>query len=439
MPTGSQRGLSLPNPLLPFILGCFALDLNFGGGGEFRFANVIVCGAAALAAALAIYGQRQAYSKWMPILPDYIYLAYLAWVALSAIWSVSPSDTLVQLSMLVVIWVAATTISGQDITIFNRYIVNISMVIAVLSLVAAVVAPSYAYQPKASGDFPELRGIVLHQLRLGLNEGIAFGLLVFAWLNGEARSIVRSKIAFWIIAGTIAICALLAFARLYTAFLILSFVFCFLMSKHGFIRWISIISIMAVISLVLANQEFILGQLEANGVDTGLTGRTLLWSRTLSLAESHPIIGYGYATFNDPGFLWMWRGDYIPPHPHNSYIQAYMETGIIGLLLTIALVISHLITSLRFGTIRRKYSYSLFLVLVCLLGSLTGANYAAKPSLLFAFTILAVGIEARAGRFATRMSRQAPLDLQRRSEASVIELLNDTRRDSESPPRGRRK
>ena len=359
--------------------------------------------------------------KWMPITPDLFYLIYLLFVALSTLWSVSPSDTLAHLGFLTVIWISTMIIAGEDMLDFCKSVIMIGFWVGVVSLIAAVIAPRYAYQPKSSsGGLPEMRGILLHQLRFGLDEGLALGLLVLARLNGEAPAIVRSVWSFRFVALILAICTVLALARLYTLFLLISFACTILMSRRGYLRWLTVVSIGIFITLVMVNQEAVLSGLEAEGVDTGLTGRVLIWHRTLAVADLNPILGYGYATFTDPSFRWVWRGNYLPPHPHNSYIQAYFETGLIGLGLVITFVLSHVNACFRYGTSERRFSYSLFLVLNCLLGSLTGANYAAKPSLLFGYTLLAVGIEVRSGRLARRRNAERLLNPASESDANAV-------------------
>src|SRR5690606_7392 len=105
-------------------------------------------------------------------------------------------------------------------------------------------------------------------------------------------------------------------------------------------------------------------------------------------------LGFGYATFDSPRFDWLW-GYYRPAHPHNSYIQAYFETGLIGLGLTVMLVATHFLSALSWSSSSGRYSYSLYLVLLMSLGSITGSNYAGKPSLLFCLTLLVLAVETR--------------------------------------------
>jgi exopolysaccharide production protein ExoQ len=63
-------------------------------------------------------------------------------------------------------------------------------------------------------------------------------------------------------------------------------------------------------------------------VDTGGAGRTTIWEHGLGVFEEHPIIGTGsgnYRKYNPEGF-----------GPHNIYLGAAIQTGIIGLVLMLA-------------------------------------------------------------------------------------------------------
>lgn len=388
------------NPIVPFVLGCGALDLNFGDGVDLKIGNLLVCAGAFLAIILAYYFKKITY-RFM--LPDYIYAIYVLYALFSAFWSPSATDTLVQVTFLIVIWFATIALGAFQISDFCKTVVWLALGVAVLSFAAAVVSPSYAYQPYASGPLPELRGILVHQLRLGLLEGIALGILALAWLNNETTLIFKNRTLFYGASVIIALATVLAFARLYTFAMVMALLLTVGVSKPGWVRVLSWASLILLVAAIMNNVDLVLGQLVDEGVDISLTGRVLIWTRALKLAELAPLWGHGYASFDNQVFDWIFAGQYRPPHAHNSYIQAYMETGIPGLVLTILFAGSQLITASRSGNWTRRYSYSLFMVFYCILGSLTGANYAAKPSALLALTMLAVSVEGRRKRrsFAT--------------------------------------
>ncbi|TWF52247.1 O-antigen ligase family protein [Neorhizobium alkalisoli] len=96
------------------------------------------------------------------------------------------------------------------------------------------------------------------------------------------------------------------------------------------------------------------------GKDSTLTGRTYLWQNGIEAAARNPMLGIGYQSFWVVGFpdaerLWddfgiTGRSGF---HFHNTYIETTVETGFIGLLLLVSILlttfIGHLKRLLTFG------------------------------------------------------------------------------------------
>jgi len=82
---------------------------------------------------------------------------------------------------------------------------------------------------------------------------------------------------------------------------------------------------------------------ELLGRNTTLTGRTEIWEKLLSTHEN-PILGYGFESF--------WLGDrrwglarsmgfiFELNSAHNGYLETYMNLGVVGLILTCAMILS---------------------------------------------------------------------------------------------------
>ncbi|HEV7310798.1 O-antigen ligase [Ensifer sp.] len=86
------------------------------------------------------------------------------------------------------------------------------------------------------------------------------------------------------------------------------------------------------------------------GKDSTLTGRTYLWQQGIEAAMASPVFGVGYQAYWVQGFSEperLWEEFYIATrsgfHFHNTFIEAMVETGLIGLtLLTVVLLVTAL-------------------------------------------------------------------------------------------------
>ena len=75
------------------------------------------------------------------------------------------------------------------------------------------------------------------------------------------------------------------------------------------------------------------------GRDITLTGRTEIWNSVLDL-KTNPLIGTGFAS------VWLTPGgaqlaeELKIPHAHNGYLETYLNSGLIGISLLLAIIIS---------------------------------------------------------------------------------------------------
>lgn len=95
------------------------------------------------------------------------------------------------------------------------------------------------------------------------------------------------------------------------------------------------------------------------GKDSTLTGRTYLWQQGIGAALSSPFVGVGYQAYWVQGFSEperLWEEFFIATrsgfHFHNTFIEAMVETGAIGLVLLCTVL---LVTV--FGHIKRLLAY----------------------------------------------------------------------------------
>lgn len=153
-----------------------------------------------------------------------------------------------------------------------------------------------------------------------------------------------AKIASWII-----LCAALYLTLSYTvivASLVGFFIMLFLESKRSyFIR----IALIAVCSTIIA--LFLLFQMNGQKFSdlihlserSSLASRLMIWQSSWKMLTIHPILGIGPGNFQNtyleyqkyfPPYL-----EWAVPHPHNLYLAFWLQTGIIGLIAFISLVV----------------------------------------------------------------------------------------------------
>jgi exopolysaccharide production protein ExoQ len=159
-------------------------------------------------------------------------------------------------------------------------------------------------------------------------------------------------------------------------------------------RYIGTYMLAGVVFIAVAELVFgISGQLsEALGRGSGLSGRTVLWSRLLEV-DTRPFFGTGFESF--------WLGDrlqqlegvffFIPNEAHNGYLEIYLTLGLIGLFILIGMLIA------GYGRIRRglfqnfewgRYRLGLFAAVI--LYNWTEAAFKAYHPLFFAFYLIAM-------------------------------------------------
>jgi O-antigen ligase len=325
------------NAVMLFIISILTLEINFGPLG-FNLGNIL----AVLGSVFIIFIMNKSTTDnyFISILrmPDFLWALLLScFYLISVYWSVSPKDTFVQSMYFIILLIGCYSLHGIDRSIIIRIILNCAFWVAILSLLALIIDRNYALQPFQSTSFPELRGIFKHQQRLGLFMCLSLGLAVIAYINKEKDvfigRILKYKKSYIIFIGLV---ALFAFARLFILFSFIAFFVAFLLTKYRATKYITILLFLSycfyLYNIDISSQLF---ESYKNG-DLSLTGRLLVWERSINHALLSPLSGYGYGTFYSPTLDYIWAGDYRPPHAHNSFIQAFFDGGWIGLVLLMA-------------------------------------------------------------------------------------------------------
>ena len=376
---------------LIFLISAVSLDISFGVTG-LKLGNLFLISSCLL---IVILGARSATNTPVAVkfgVSDKFYLLFVLVVVVSSAWSPSPVNALFQATVMILLWCASLLLVNIELEKFVKQFINIALVVAIFSLFLMPIAPSIAFQPSPSGTMPELRGIFHHQLRFGLYMGMALGFLILIKLNHERDKFFKSELTYYLTSFVIFTALILSFARLYSLFTVLAIGLVILFSGRGRFKYFALVILVSIVSVLLVFEQDLLFWLEGMGIDTTLTGRVRIWVKTLELASDGSFWGYGFASFDSHLFDRIW-GIYRPAHAHNSFIQAYFELGVVGLIVLITLVISHFRDIYMKDKSPSKYSYAGFVFFLTVLGSLTGANYASKPTLIFSVMMVLIVLE----------------------------------------------
>ncbi len=229
-----------------------------------------------------------------------------------------------------------------------RLLIWVFGVVALLSLVVALVIPSYGIA--MTNNEPSWKGILVHKQYLGRMMAIA---AVFFLLN--ALNTHKFRWVMW--AGLSLAVALVLLSRSKTS-LALSLLAVLLLPflkilKQNYKLAVAVLMILLLLSgslavLVLGNLETII--VDMLGKDMNLNNRVPLWTLCLEKALERPWLGYGYAGFwpSEDGFevfTYSWASDqeevtdYSSFHSHNGFLEIFLQLGGLGLsLLTLNLL-----------------------------------------------------------------------------------------------------
>ena len=371
------------------VLSAISLDISFGMEG-FKLGNVILLAMSLLVIWLRVVNSKGVfYSSFSKF--DIPFLSFLTIALVSAYWSPGKVETVFHVALLSCMYVSIMVLGSVDASRVIGFVVRAGVFFCLLSLLLLVVYPSGALQPISSSTFPELRGVFDHQLRLGLFAGVVWGFMIISYFNGDSARVYRHKGFFSLGFIIVTLTLVLAAARLYTFFVFLSLaavVFSLLFFRYG--RVFLLVGFFGVILLVVYS-EVIFDLMDSYGLDATLTGRTIIWDKSIQLASERPIWGFGFPSFNSIEFdsEWQW---YRPAHPHNSFIQVLFELGCVGTGVVMFWVASNFLEGVYRFKVSRYAPYFMFVFFVTLLGSLTGANYASKPSFLIVLLFVVISV-----------------------------------------------
>lgn len=305
-------------------------------GVPIRYSAAALAGVATLALALRWTSARDVY------IPSWCIL-YVAWCALTLLWSDDRAQTLIDAMSLLLLTVAAVaaanTFSARSIV---RGIVHGGVAAAVLSAAVAVVAPAQGIvhdgvrNAALQGIYVQ-RNLLASTMALGLVTAVSSG-----WALG------RRRVARVVSVVVLAACALAAQSTTAVASLLAAFAIAAAVAAVRRFprsdRSLVIVGLAALVAVsVIVVTSRLTGLLESVGRDPTLTGRTTIWTAVWTEITKRPWLGYGW------GGAWGDRapaGSYIRSyigysieHSHNGALDVWVQAGALGLVLLLAALV----------------------------------------------------------------------------------------------------
>jgi O-antigen ligase len=255
----------------------------------------------------------------------------------------------------------------------------------IASWIALLISPHFALQEKGLW---RLRGVMSHEFELGYLCACCF-LISFANIISGIGNISGYRMIVLLIILTLSFITLFATqTRTLLAYTALSTILISLVHVRSRTRFISIIAIVAVTFAVSLFTEQIQDSFSRGESDSTLSGRTLIWERSIAETDSRPLTGHGYASFASSSFDYIWSGFYRPAHAHNTWVMSYFELGIIGVVLITWFLAVQLFTLYKSNNHAGSKTPTFYIAFLCTIAGFTSLIFGGKLSPMMAIILL---------------------------------------------------
>ncbi len=273
------------------------------------------------------------------------------WCLVGAVYSATPLYTLGAALALLGIWVTASTLALALPLRQGLLTISGALLLAMaLSLLLWRVEPALALTPMENGRVLRLAGLFGSPNNLGRAAAVTV-LLAALLLPHLGR---RWGLAYLLLALALGgACLLLSDSRGSTIGLAAGLAVALLGRRHGLALALAALAACALLLVMSSTdlREALMAQVSRSGrleeVAT-LTGRTQIWRAVLGLIEQAPWLGHGFASTREvlpAGFQGAFG--WTTTSAHNLWLQAWLTTGLVGLLLLLATQAAWLREALR--------------------------------------------------------------------------------------------
>lgn len=279
---------------------------------------------------------------------------FLLWSLISVLWSEVPFVSFKRWirifgAMIVLLSGLLHLRSSEDSIPYFKIILSVYLPLSILSILFIPGATQYAVSA--------WRGIAQHKNTLGQICLVSLIIWSYAFYRGDLRNKAFAFI-FWS-ASFILILGSRSVTSILTAGALLSYVAFLFLNKQVFRPVVgSYISslfffafFMSLIPIIYLAQDALVAVPELLGKDITFSGRVYLWEDVFEDAKSHFFYGCGFGGYWVPGTSAMdriWGNHYtLFNQAHLGYLDILNETGLIGIILFIFMVLFYFINLLR--------------------------------------------------------------------------------------------
>ena len=284
--------------------------------------------------------------------------ALYAFAAISILWSDDRTSTVRGCTYLGLYLISAVCLSMRfDNEEIIRYVGNTIAILALASIAGQfLLAPTSDPAPGWTGIFPQKND-------LGAVMAIGFAALLVTRRQWTVLRVVSVVLCAVMLVLSQSFTSILAAASVVATIVFLRF--------NGHLRALFLTTVVGsgmILAVALTDLSSVFTS--TTGKDLTFTGRTLIWDLVIKKIAEHPLLGYGYGAF------WSTQSETInqfstwkPGQAHNGYLDICLNLGVVGLLLTLALIIDGI---RRAHNLRKFYRHNagvwMLIVAVLLLG-----------------------------------------------------------------------
>jgi len=273
----------------------------------------------------------------------------LAWVVLSALWSLAPEITVRRASSAIL-----GVLYGLLLAVRYRPLTVLRMLGAALAIVmVASLAVVLGFPELGIMGWPHVgswQGVLFHKNALGRTSVLA---LVCFWALWRADTPHRPL---WSALGLLAL-VLLVGSRSATAVIVaLALPVTWLTIKALMLRSLSLraaassIGIASILTAMHVLTEYLETAAGYFGRDVTLTGRVPLWTALMRSGMERPFLGHGFGSYwydgrgvSQTGLVMSWDA----PHAHNGFIDLWLAIGLVGLVMATILLLGVIVRLMR--------------------------------------------------------------------------------------------